>query len=165
MERLTQRLGRRPKNRPRSVAEITPSSQNYPLCEAEPPVSCVYRRFWKVTPANSRPNQLCASPVHGLYLIRRFPKGNYMAVGWHADSGNSPTTSPKRKPTTWSTPLPPIQPAWPSGSCSRPASACLRDPGAAACGPPPGPGAADHRGPGRLARQQGAQGPGGPGAS
>ena len=45
----------------------------------------------------SRSNQLCTPPVRGLQLRHRFPKGNYRAVGWRADSTGSRTTSAKRK--------------------------------------------------------------------
>ena len=45
----------------------------------------------------SRSNQLCTPPVRGLQLRHRFPKGNYRAVGWRADSTGSLITSAKRK--------------------------------------------------------------------
>ena len=77
-------------------------------------------------PGRSHPNQPCAPPGRGLYLRCRFPKSRYMAVAWHADSSGSPTTSPKRKPSPWSTPRPATPRAWPSGSCSGPACGCPR---------------------------------------
>ena len=57
-------------------------------------------------PGISRPYQLCTLPCRGLFFGRRFPKCNSAAVGWRAVVNGSTATSPKRNPTSWSTPAP-----------------------------------------------------------